>query len=319
MHMPTVKLGLNTTDIDTAVEDARAAERAGFDYLGCGEHLFFHGPVPNAFVTLAAAAGATSTIRLVSAITLLPIYPAALAAKLAATLDRVSGGRFELGVGAGGEYPAEFEAVGVDPRTRFRRMDEALEVMKRLFVGGRVSFEGEFTSLHDVALEPAPVQVGGPPIWLGGRKEGAIRRAGRYAEVWMPYLVEPERLGAGLRLVRAAAADAGRDPAAVSGAVFLWTCADEDGDWARGTGTAVVSATYAQDFAPLADRYLALGTPDQVAARIAEFAAAGASTVLIQPAAEPVDRQRVVRTISEDVLPRVRELVTPTPVRPHRS
>jgi hypothetical protein len=74
--MATVQLGLNTTDIDTAVEDARAAERAGFDYLGCGEHLFFHGPVPNAFVTLAAAAGATSTIRLVSAITLLPIYPA---------------------------------------------------------------------------------------------------------------------------------------------------------------------------------------------------------------------------------------------------
>jgi probable F420-dependent oxidoreductase len=317
--MSTVKLGLNTTDIDTAVEDARAAERAGFDYLGCGEHLFFHGPVPNAFVTLAAAAGATSTIRLVSAITLLPIYPAALAAKLAATLDRVSGGRFELGVGAGGEYRAEFEAVGVDPRTRFRRMDEALEVMKRLFVGGRVSFEGEFTSLYDVALEPAPVQVGGPPIWLGGRKEGAIRRAGRYADVWMPYLVDPQRLGAGLRQVREAAVDAGRDPGAVSGAVFLWTCADEDGDWARRAGTAVVSATYAQDFAPLAGRHLALGTPEQVAARIAEFAEAGASTVLIQLAAEPGDRRRVVRTISEDVLPRVRELVTSPQVRPHRG
>jgi len=105
----------------------------------------------------------------------------------------------------------------------------------------------------------------------------------------------------------------------VSGAVFLWACADGDGDWARRTGTAVVSATYAQDFAPLADRYLALGTPDQVAARIAEFAEAGASTVLIQPAAEPGDRQRVVRTISEDVLPRVRELVTPPPMHPHRS
>ena len=117
-----------------------------------------------------------------------------------------------MGVGAGGEYLAEFEAVSVDPRTRFRRMDEALEVVKRFFVGGRVSFEGEFTSLHDVALEPAPVQVGGPPIWLGDRKEGAIRRAGRYAEVWMPYMVDPARLGAGLRQVREAAAYAGRDP-----------------------------------------------------------------------------------------------------------
>uniref|UniRef100_UPI0015F0EADA LLM class flavin-dependent oxidoreductase n=1 Tax=Pseudonocardia pini TaxID=2758030 RepID=UPI0015F0EADA len=174
-----MRVGLVLGDLDGAVAEAQAAEAAGFDLVASGEHLFFHGPVPNAFVALAAAAGATRTIRLVSSITLLPLYPAALAAKLALDLDRVSGGRFELGVGAGGEFPPEFEAAGVDPATRFRRVDEGLSVLRALFSGKRVTIDGEFTTIRDLALQPGPVRAGGPPIWLGGRKAGAIRRAGR--------------------------------------------------------------------------------------------------------------------------------------------
>jgi len=301
-----MKIGLNTGNADSAVRDAQAAERYGFDYLGCGEHLFFHGPQPNAFVQLAAAAGATSTIRLVSSITLLPLYPAALAAKLAASLDRVSGGRFELGVGAGGEFPAEFEAAGVDPADRFRRLDEGLRVIRALFSGDATTFDGEFTALTDVTLDPPPVQPGGPPIWLGGRKRGAIRRAGRLADVWMPYMVDPQGLATSLAEARLAAADAGRAGGAVSGAVFAWTCVDEDRGWARETGIATVSATYAQDFTRLADRYLVLGTPDDVVARFQEFADAGADRILVQIAAGPGEQQRVIRTLAEQVLPRLR-------------
>jgi probable F420-dependent oxidoreductase len=303
-----MKVGLNTLKIESTVHDARAAERYGFDYLGCGEHLFFHGPTPNTFIQLAAAAGATSRIRLVSSIALLPLYPAALAAKLAATLDQVSHGRFELGVGAGGEYPAEFEAVGVDIASRFRRLDEGLQVMRRLFSGDRVSFSGEYTTLHDVALQPGPFQAGGPPIWLGGRKSGAIRRAGRLADVWMPYMVEPKKLHETLAEVRSTASDVGRSPEAISGAVFAWTCVDEDGSWARRTGIAKVSSTYNQDFTGLADRYLVLGTPNEVVARFREFADAGADRVLIQLACEPEDRERVITTLGREVLPRLQAI-----------
>lgn len=151
-----ILVGLGTASPDDAAGDARRAEHLGFHYLACGEHLFFHGPTPNAFVQLAAAAGATSRIRLVSTLSQLALYPAALAAKLASTLDRVSGGRFELGIGAGGEYPPEFQAVGVDPATRFRRLDEGLEVLVELFRGEKTSFEGEFTTLRGVRLDPAP-------------------------------------------------------------------------------------------------------------------------------------------------------------------
>jgi probable F420-dependent oxidoreductase len=303
-----MKVGLNTLKIESTAHDAQAAERYGFDYLGCGEHLFFHGPTPNAFIQLAAAAGATSRIRLVSSIALLPLYPAALAAKLAVTLDQVSHGRFEIGVGAGGEYPAEFEAVGVDIATRFRRLDEGLQVMRRLFSGDQVSFSGEYTTLHDVALQPGPYQAGGPPIWLGGRKSGAIRRAGRLADVWMPYMVEPKKLHETLAEVRSTASDAGRSPDTISGAVFAWTCVDEDGAWARRSGIAKVSATYSQDFAGLADRYLVLGTPDEVVARFREFADAGADRVLIQLACEPEDRERVITTLAHEVLPRLQAI-----------
>jgi alkanesulfonate monooxygenase SsuD/methylene tetrahydromethanopterin reductase-like flavin-dependent oxidoreductase (luciferase family) len=99
-------------DPGTAAE-ARRAEQLGFDLVAAGEHVFFHGPTANAFVTLAAAAAVTERVRLLSALTILPLYPMAMAAKLAATLDLVSRGRFDLGVGVGGEFPPEFAASGV--------------------------------------------------------------------------------------------------------------------------------------------------------------------------------------------------------------
>jgi alkanesulfonate monooxygenase SsuD/methylene tetrahydromethanopterin reductase-like flavin-dependent oxidoreductase (luciferase family) len=102
---------------------ARWAEDRGFDQVACGEHVFFHGATANAFIALAAAAGATTHIRLLSALTILPMYPAALAAKLVATLDQVSKGRFDFGVGVCGEHPPEFNAVCVPVSERAQRTD----------------------------------------------------------------------------------------------------------------------------------------------------------------------------------------------------
>ena len=111
--------------------------------------------------------------------TLLPVYPMVLAAKMAATLDLVSHGRFELGVGVGGEYPPEFAASGVPAAGRGARADEALAVLVRLLSGERVTAEGQFGSLRDLRLDPPPVQRPRPPLWVGGRKMPAMRRAAR--------------------------------------------------------------------------------------------------------------------------------------------
>ncbi len=289
-----------------AAAEARAAEDAGYDGVATGEHLFFHGPVANGFVTLAAAAGATSRIRLLSSLTLLPLYPAALAAKLAATLDQVSGGRFDMGVGVGGEHPAEFEAAGVDVGDRGARADEALELLGHLWSGERTDFTGRFTTVPGLALDPPPVQVGGPPLWLGGRRAPAIRRAGRFADVWMPYMYSPEQLATSLTEVRAAAERAGRDPARIRGAIFCWGGVDADPEASRREVVAGVSAVYRQDFTALADRYLLHGDPDRVTARAREYAEAGAQTLVLSPVGAGGRRQEIVDLVTAEVLPRLR-------------
>ncbi len=297
-----MRFGITVDNPATVIEDAQHAEDLGFDFLGCGEHLFFYGPTPNAFAMLAAAAGATTRIRLVSSVTLLPLYPAAIVAKIAATIDVISQGRFELGVGSGGEYPPEFAAAGVDLGTRFRRTDEGLHVVRSLFSGGSVTFRGEYNTLSGLALDPPPRQPTGPPIWLGGRKPAALRRAGRHADVWMPYMVDPSQLGDGLRRVRDAAAESGRSSSSVSAALFVWTSVDDDPTWARNNGIEVVSKAYNQDFAPLADRYLLIGDPTAFAKRIDEYARAGAESVLFQIAANNrIDRRRIIDSIAHQI------------------
>lgn len=293
-------------DQESASSVAAAAEDAGFDGVSWGEHLFFHGATPNSFVTLAAAAGATRRVRLLTSVVILPLYPAALAAKLAATLDRVSQGRLDLGVGVGGEFPAEFEAAGVDVHTRGRRTDEHLEVMRRLFAGDPVDFTGQFTRIPGQRLQPPPVQRPGPPVWLGGRWPAAMRRAGRFADVWFPYMYSPEQLADSLAQVRTEAARAGRDPASVRGAVFCWGGVDEDAARSRREVVDTVSTIYQQDFDRLADRYLLHGEPDDVAARIGEYREAGAETIVFSPVGDGARRDEIVELFGRAVLPRVR-------------
>ena len=109
--------------------------------------------------------------------------------------------------------------------------------------------------------------------------------------------------------IRAAAADHGRSHDAVSVALFAWTAVDADAEWARKTGIAAVSAAYHQDFSALADRYLLLGDPESVAARLAKFAEAGVETVVLQVAAESSsDRQRIISSLAEAVIPLAKDL-----------
>src|ERR1700729_4489269 len=109
-----LSVGTMLSVVDSGIGDAsRRIEDQGWDFLTTGEHVSFNIPIANAFISLAAAAAATSTIELMSSVTLLPLYPAVLAAKLGAALDNVSGGRLVLGVGVGGGEPALVEAWGV--------------------------------------------------------------------------------------------------------------------------------------------------------------------------------------------------------------
>lgn len=290
-----------------ATEFARDAEELGYDFLGCGEHLFFHGPVTNSFVTLAAAAAVTTRIRLLSALTILPVYPAVLAAKQAATLDRISAGRLDLGIGVGGEHPPEFEAAGVPLRGRGARTDEALELMRALFAGGPVDFAGEHCRLDGLSLDPVPAQAGGPPVWVGGRKEAALRRTARFGDVWFPYVVSPEQLAKGMARLGELLEEHGRPREAARGAFFGWGHVDRSSSRSRATAVRVVSRTYQQDFEPLADRLLVVGSPAEVVDRLGAYAEAGAAEFLFAPAADDAAGVRAAAELfAAEVLPHLR-------------
>ena len=197
-------------------EFAQQAEALGFERVSMGEHVMDGNPPRPTHLALplaAAAAGSTRRLRVMTGIVIAPLYHPVLLAKLVATVDLVSNGRFDFGIGVSGqrETRVEFEAVGVPVETRGRRTNEMLAVMKRLWTEEHVSHHGEFFDLADVTLLPHPLQQPHPPIWVAGRSDAAMRRAALLGDGWYPYLFTVERLRSSNEAVRRHAAEAGRD------------------------------------------------------------------------------------------------------------
>ena len=155
-----MEIGITLQKVDGVADEARRFEALGYDYVTSGEHVSFNVPVSNSFISLAVAAGATTRVKLINSIALVPLYPAALLAKMGAALDVASGGRFSLGVGVGGEIPREFEACGVPVRERGARTNEALEIIRRLWTEPSVDFSGRFNNFTGASIEPKPY------LWL---------------------------------------------------------------------------------------------------------------------------------------------------------
>ena len=225
-----IEFGISMRLLKEVRAESQLAESLGFDYLLTGEHISFHGPTPNTLISLAAAAAVTERIKLLSGIVLVPLYPAALLAKLIATLDTISHGRYCFGIGIGGENPREFDAVGVPVKERGARTNEALEVINRLLTEDKVSFEGRFTTLNDITISPKSKVR--PPFWVSGRKEGAMVRAARFGDAWLPYMYTPEMLADSMAKIAEFTEEAGRPAGSVRGAAFAFTCVHEDRDTA---------------------------------------------------------------------------------------
>lgn len=165
----------------------------------------FHEP----FVMFGFLAAITD-LELVTGVIIGPQRQTALIAKQAAEVDLLTGGRFRLGLGVGWNA-VEYDSLGQDFRTRGRRLNEQITLLRALWTQPTVTFEGEFDTIVGAGIAPAPVQR--PiPIWLGGRSNAAYRRIGRLAEGWLPQVRPGEALSDALEVIRASAVDAGRDP-----------------------------------------------------------------------------------------------------------
>jgi probable F420-dependent oxidoreductase len=277
------------------------AEELGFDSVWISDHFFLslakygggddlHGSI-EPMTTLAGLSSLTSRIRLGTMVLGAPFRHPGVLARMAASADRFSNGRLELGLGAGW-YEEEFEAFGYEfegTGDRFAMLEEQLQVLRALSVDEAVTHEGERYSLHDARVAP----FAAPPLWLGAKGgPRALRLAARYADGWnAAWRWTPETYGERARAADAACEREGRDPASLRRAVGLFSLVGESQDdlvaqyralqaWAPGG---------ALDGEPLEDymRDTLTGTPERVRELVAEYAALGVDEIIVNAGSVP--------------------------------
>ena len=264
---------------------AKRVEDAGFDSIWLGDHVTFPVPILDPLLGLAIYAAHTERLTIGTCVYLLPLRHPAPVAKMTATLDFVSGGRFVFGVGVGGEFRAEFEACGVPVAERGSRTNEAIEVLRRLWTGSPEAFRGRHFEVPATTLLPAPARKGGPPIWVGGRAEAALRRAGRQGDGYVGYLLTPDAFASRMERVRAFAAAAGRGEAVLTGALLAFALVEDDRATAEARASRALGKMYGPGAEQAAARYCVLGSIAECRDSIARFAAAGVEHLILSPIA----------------------------------
>ncbi|MDX6337441.1 MAG: hypothetical protein QOG05_4781 [Streptosporangiaceae bacterium] len=261
----------------------RRAEELGFHSGWTGEQVLGSMPHLGPVETLSYAAACTERLRLGCAVFVTPLHSPLHLAKSISSLDQLSRGRVEVGVGTGGGFRM-FSAFGVDGQHFVARFTEGLELMRAMWTQDRVDFDGRFWQARGAAMEPKPFQKPHPPVWFGGSHPNALRRAVRLAGGFM---------GAGstttadfveqARIVREALAEQGRDPATFRVAKRVYLGVDDDPGRARQRTGDALNDLYGYFGLKGIERVGVAGRPGDVASELAQIAAAGADLILLNP------------------------------------
>jgi alkanesulfonate monooxygenase SsuD/methylene tetrahydromethanopterin reductase-like flavin-dependent oxidoreductase (luciferase family) len=255
---------------------------------------FFVGAGSDGLISAASLLGAQADLPVYVALYLLPLRHPVPVARQLATLAQLAPDRLTLGVGIGGEDRHEVEICGVEPKTRGRRMDECLQVLRSLADGGPVTFDGEFYPLEDALIVPAP----SPPVPLivGGRSEAAVSRAARLGDGWLGIWVSPRRYAAVRDQITREATEAGRDPSRFEHALNVWCGFGPTREAARPPLASQMQLYYQMPFEPF-ERYSPCGTPEDVAAFLSPYIEAGCSAFNIIPCAS--DDEAAIAAVGE--------------------
>lgn len=268
--------------VDPAAE-AREAEVLGYDFVCVSDHLHGRHPTHETWTFLTWVAAATSRVQVVPNVLGLPYRAPAVLAKMAESLQRLSGGRLVLGLGAGG-MDAEFEAFGLEVRSAGEKVDaleDALAILRGTWSTTPFSHDGRQLSVHGAQVEPKPVAP--IPVWIGANGPRVLALTGRRADGWLPSLpvAPPEVIPERSEIIVRAAEAAGRTR--------------EDLTFTYNVGVGVGPR---RD-----DRSVVTGSAEEVAHRLAELGALGFDALNVFPVGDPAEQRH---RIAEDVLPLLR-------------
>ncbi|MBI2739348.1 MAG: LLM class flavin-dependent oxidoreductase [Rhodospirillales bacterium] len=290
--------------IDEMADLVGLVDRCGYDSMWVGDHVAFTIAIFDPLMQLAQAAVVSRRLIFGTDVYLLPLRHPTPVAKQVSTLDHLTEGRFVFGVGVGGEFPKEYEACGVPLNERGARLSESLTVMRKLWTGEPVSHAGKFFNFEGVKMQPPPRQPGGPPIWCGGRADPALRRIGRMTDGWMSYVVTADMYRQGLEKIATAASEAGRTfDRGFGTAHLLFTRIDDTYEKALDAATVSLSQRYAMDFRKAAQRYCALGTPQDVVETIFKFQQAGVRHLILDFVGPYEERDQQIERFAAEAMP----------------
>jgi len=288
------------SDPSTLMQLAERAEALGFSSVWVGDSLTAR-PRIDALTTLAAVGARTRRVRLGTAIFLAALRNPIMLAYQLASLDWITGGRIDLGVGYGRpKEPAaehEFKILGLDPSARMKMSEELIQVMRRLWLEKDVSYAGKFTSFEHVTLEPKPVQPKGVPIWIASNNvEPGLKRVARLGDAWINNIKSPDIFAECWQKIRAYAADAGRDPSSIHPSIYFTLSAG--GKDAVIEGQTFLAQYYNRSYEAVANAMLCVtGTWDEVIDWMEKYVEAGARTVVLRFAAN--DQLRTLEACAE--------------------
>ena len=263
---------------------AAQVETTGIDRVCVGDHVTFKdGRGFDGLLNATALAMMSRRITVQTAVYLLPLRHPVPVARQVASLAALAPGRLNFGVGIGGEDPAEMRACGIDPATRGRRMDEALTVLRPLLAGAEVTMSGDFFSLDQVRIRPAPAPP--VPIVIGGRSDAALRRVARHGDGWLGLWVSPRRYADATARISQYACDAGRAVSGWQHGMHIWCAFGTSAGAARSRLAVAMEDFYRTPFGKF-ERYCPCGTPEEIAASLGPYVAAGCRSFNLIPLAD---------------------------------
>jgi alkanesulfonate monooxygenase SsuD/methylene tetrahydromethanopterin reductase-like flavin-dependent oxidoreductase (luciferase family) len=292
------------SDREHAIRAVESISRWGYEVVWTGDHVAFTGPINDPLTQLVYLSALAPNLTFGTSVYLLPLRHPVPVAKMVATVDRLMGaGHFIFGVGVGGEFAREYEACGVPIKERGGRASESIQVIKRLWTEPSVEHRGKYFSFSEISMQPKPATPGGPPVWVGGRAEGPQKRAARFGDGWMPYVITSKRFAEGLDVIGKEVERIGRKIETFGTCVHLFCTLGSSIEAAHEVATEHLSKRYAMDFREPARRYVALGTPADVASKINEFVKAGARDFGIDAIAHPRDLDAQREQFAKEVIP----------------